>query len=84
MEGDEGSGTRKEAEKQLKREGIDIRKLNVVANMENTEVIKQSVKKRNWCNNHFKACSSGGFEMGECSGISAGRKKEGSKIVCRI
>lgn len=33
------------AEKQLKREGIDIRKLNVVANMENTEVIKQSVKK---------------------------------------
>ena len=42
---EEGSGTRKEAEKQLKREGIDIRKLNVVANMENTEVIKQSVKK---------------------------------------
>lgn len=42
---EQGSGTRKEAEKQLKREGIDIRKLNVVANMENTEVIKQSVKK---------------------------------------
>ena len=42
---EQGSGTRKEAEKQLKRAGIDIRKLNVVGNMENTEVIKQSVKK---------------------------------------
>lgn len=41
---EEGSGTRKEAEKQLRRAGIDTDKLNVVASSENTEMIKKSVK----------------------------------------
>lgn len=40
---EEGSGTRKEAEKQLKISGIDVTKLNVVASMENQETIKKSV-----------------------------------------
>lgn len=40
---EEGSGTRKEAEKQLRKSGIDIAKLNVVASMENQEAIKKSV-----------------------------------------
>lgn len=40
---EEGSGTRKEAEKQLKKKGIDVGKLNVVASMENQEAIKKSV-----------------------------------------
>lgn len=40
---EEGSGTRKEAEKQLKKNGIDISKLNVIASMENQEAIKRSV-----------------------------------------
>lgn len=40
---EEGSGTRKEAEKQLRKSGIDIGKLNVVASMENQEAIKKAV-----------------------------------------
>ncbi len=39
-----GSGTRREAEKQLQKVGIDSNTLNVVANIENPEVIKRSVK----------------------------------------
>lgn len=41
---EEGSGTRKEAEKQLKRAGIDVGNLNIVASIENSEAIKRSVK----------------------------------------
>lgn len=40
---EEGSGTRKEAEKQLKKLGIDIQQLNIVASIENQETIKKSV-----------------------------------------
>lgn len=40
---EEGSGTRKEAEKHLKRSGINVGKLNVIASMENQEAIKKSV-----------------------------------------
>ena len=41
---EEGSGTRKEAEKQLKRVGIEIEALNIVASIENSEAIKKSVR----------------------------------------
>lgn len=41
---EEGSGTRKEAEKLLKKAGIDVDALNVVASIENSEAIKRSVK----------------------------------------
>ena len=41
---EEGSGTRKEAEKQLKRAGVDVENLNIVASIENSEAIKRSVK----------------------------------------
>jgi DNA-binding transcriptional LysR family regulator len=41
---EEGSGTRKESEKQMQKEGIDIEKLNIIASIENPEVIKRSVK----------------------------------------
>lgn len=40
---EEGSGTRKEAEKQLKKAGIDVEKLKIVASMGNQEAIKRSV-----------------------------------------
>ncbi|MGL5513218.1 MAG: selenium metabolism-associated LysR family transcriptional regulator, partial [Sporomusa sp.] len=40
---EEGSGTRKEAEKQLRRLGISPEKLSVAATMENQEAIKRSV-----------------------------------------
>ncbi|MFV0362286.1 MAG: selenium metabolism-associated LysR family transcriptional regulator [Suipraeoptans sp.] len=40
---EEGSGTRKEAEKQLKVSGIDMSELNIVATIENQETIKKSV-----------------------------------------
>lgn len=40
---EEGSGTRKEAEKQLKLCGLDISQLNLVASIENQEMIKKSV-----------------------------------------
>lgn len=40
---EEGSGTRKEAEKQLKLCGIDVSQMNLVASIENQEMIKKSV-----------------------------------------
>ena len=41
---EEGSGTRKEAEKQLKAAGIDVGKLDIIASIENQETIKRSVR----------------------------------------
>lgn len=41
---EEGSGTRKEAEKQLKRKGVFVETLNIVASIENQETIKRSVE----------------------------------------
>ena len=41
---EEGSGTRKEAEKQLKNAGISMETLDVVASIANQETIKKSVK----------------------------------------
>lgn len=41
---EEGSGTRKEAEKRLRKAGIAPDRLNIVANIENPETIKKSVK----------------------------------------
>ena len=41
---DEGSGTRKEAEKQLKNAGISMEDLDIVASIANQETIKKSVK----------------------------------------
>lgn len=41
---EEGSGTRKEAEKQLKKMGIPAEDLRIVATIENPEAIKRSVK----------------------------------------
>lgn len=40
---EEGSGTRKEMEKQLKSAGINPKKLNVIASVDNQETIKKSV-----------------------------------------
>ena len=40
---EEGSGTRKEAEKLLKKIGLNASKLNVIATMENPEAIKKAV-----------------------------------------
>ena len=40
---EEGSGTRKEAEKQFERAGIEVDKLDVIASIENQETIKKSV-----------------------------------------
>lgn len=42
---EEGSGTRKEAEKLLKKMGIEKDNLNIVASMENQETIKRSVNR---------------------------------------
>lgn len=41
---EEGSGTRKEAEKQLRAAGIEMGTLNVIASIGNQETIKRSVK----------------------------------------
>ena len=41
---EEGSGTRKEARKQLKRAGINPAELDVIASIENQETIKKSVR----------------------------------------
>lgn len=41
---EEGSGTRKEAEKQLRRAHIELAQLDIVASIENQETIKRSVR----------------------------------------
>ena len=45
---EEGSGTRKEAEKQLKNAGISMEALDIVASIANQETIKNSVKQGMW------------------------------------
>ena len=41
---EEGSGTRKEAEKQLKQAGVVLSELDIIASIENQETIKKSVR----------------------------------------
>lgn len=41
---EEGSGTRKEAEKQLKKAGVSTNELNIIASIDNQETIKRSVR----------------------------------------
>ena len=41
---EEGSGTLKEAEKQLKQAGVDLSDLDIIASIENQETIKKSVR----------------------------------------
>lgn len=41
---EEGSGTRKEAEKQFRKAGLDLSRLDVIASIENQETIKRSVR----------------------------------------
>lgn len=41
---EEGSGTRKEAEKQLKKAGISVAELDIIASIDNQETIKRSVR----------------------------------------
>ncbi len=41
---EEGSGTRKEAEKQLRQAGIKVNELDIIASIENPETIKRSVR----------------------------------------
>ena len=41
---EEGSGTRKEAEKQLRAAGIEMNSLDIIASIENQETIKKSVR----------------------------------------
>lgn len=41
---EEGSGTRKEAGKQLKQAGIELTELDIIASIENQETIKKSVR----------------------------------------
>ena len=53
---EEGSGTRKEAEKQLKKSGVEIGRLNIVASMENQEAIKKSVSNGMGMRSFFQTC----------------------------
>ena len=41
---EEGSGTRKEAGKQLRRAGVELTDLDIIASIENQETIKKSVR----------------------------------------
>jgi len=41
---EEGSGTRKEAEKQIKAAGVEMAELEIIASIDNQETIKKSVK----------------------------------------
>ncbi len=41
---EEGSGTRKEAEKQMRAAGVDMGELDIIASIDNQETIKRSVK----------------------------------------
>ena len=66
---EEGSGTRKEAEKQLKRYGIDVDQLTVVASMESQEAIKRSVMN--------------GMGISIISRLAAEEEVRTGKVLCR-
>lgn len=64
---EEGSGTRKEAEKQLKKKGIRVEELNIVASIENQETIKCLVEN--------------GMGISIISKLAAKREIEGGKLL---
>lgn len=64
---EEGSGTRKEAERQLRKSGVDVKGLNIVASIENQEAIKKSV--------------SNGMGISIISALAAKEEVESGKIL---
>ncbi|SHK35626.1 selenium metabolism-associated LysR family transcriptional regulator [Hespellia stercorisuis] len=77
---EEGSGTRKEAERLLKKAGIDVEKLNVVANIENTEAIKKSVKNGIGITMISKLAAQEEINSGTILAFPMGQKREGRHL----
>lgn len=73
---EEGSGTRKEAETQLKKLGIMSSNLNVVASIENPETIKRSVANGVGISVISRLAVEEDMRVGKVLGISFGDKEE--------
>lgn len=80
---EEGSGTRKEAEKQLKKNGIDIEALHVIASIDNQETIKRSVENGMGVSVLSRLAAQKEIESGQILGfpLAAGEKTRNINIV---
>lgn len=77
---EEGSGTRKEAEKQLKKNGIDVDKLNVIASIENQETIKKSVSSGMGVSVISRLAAENEIAKGELLGFPLSSEEDGRDI----
>lgn len=80
---EEGSGTRKEAEKQLKKNGISLDSLRIVASIENQETIKRSVENGVGVSIVSKLAAEKEIENGQLLGfpLTSGEKVRNINIV---
>ena len=77
---EEGSGTRNEAEKLLKKAGIEVDQLNIMASIENSEVIKRSVRNGVGISIISKLAVKEELASGQILGIPIGSKKSGRNL----
>ncbi len=75
---EEGSGTRKEAGKQLRNAGINLDKLKIIASIENQETIKKSVKQGNGNFDHIQTCGGRRSKIRRSSDISYSKGRSGT------
>ncbi|CUX16694.1 selenium metabolism-associated LysR family transcriptional regulator [Clostridium sp. C105KSO13] len=78
---EEGSGTRKEAERLLKGMGINMDKLNIVASMENSETIKRSVSRGIGISILSRLAAEEELREGKILGFSFGGSNKGSRNI---
>lgn len=77
---EEGSGTRKEAEKQLKKAGVYINELNVIASIDNQETIKRSVRQGMGVSVLSRLAAAEEVETGQMLAFSIPKADEGRDI----
>lgn len=77
---EEGSGTRKEAEKQLKKAGVSINELNVIASIDNQETIKRSVRQGMGVSILSRLAAAEEVEIGQMLAFSIPEADEGRDI----
>lgn len=77
---EEGSGTRKEAEKQLKKAGVSINELNVIASIDNQETIKRSVRQGMGVSILSRLAAEEEVEIGQMLAFSIPEADEGRDI----
>lgn len=78
---EEGSGTRKEAQKQLESRGVEIQKLHIVASLENQETIKKLVQEGMGISMMSKLATANEVAMGTLLSIPISLERRNLNII---